>query len=106
MHTHGAGFAHQHMMAEPLHFHDETTLLDRLSKGLQRRSQEVIFLVGAPLNCPLRPGMAGVPGVDGVIELIRQEFHNDPSQLLGTRPCARVRIRKTLPVSFSVPSGS
>jgi hypothetical protein len=68
-------------MSEAFHFHDEPALLDRLSKGLSRRSQEVVFLVGAPLNSPARRGMPGVPGVDGVIELIRQEFRDDPFQL-------------------------
>jgi hypothetical protein len=58
-------------MSDNSYFHDEGALLDRLSKGLKRRSQEVVFLVGAPLCQP------GVPGVEGVIDLIRNEFADD-----------------------------
>jgi hypothetical protein len=39
-------------MSESFYFHDEAALLDRLSKGLQKRSQEVVFLVGSPLCYP------------------------------------------------------
>lgn len=34
-------------MPETCYFHDQAALLDRLSKGLKRRAQEVVFLVGA-----------------------------------------------------------
>ena len=62
------------------HFHDEGALLDRLTRGLKKRSQEVVFLVGSPLCYPQAPGLPGVPGVEGVIDLIRNEFDDDPSQ--------------------------
>ena len=68
-------------MSEPFHLYDEEALLERLSKGLKRHSQEVIFLVGAPLSMPLTPTGPGVPGVDGVIDLIRHEFGDEPAQL-------------------------
>jgi hypothetical protein len=62
-------------------FYDESALLERLSKALRRRNQEVIFLVGAPMSAPPGPGSPGVPGVEGVIELIRSEFADDEQQL-------------------------
>jgi hypothetical protein len=67
-------------MPEALHFYDEDALLERLSKGLKKHSQEVIFLVGAPLSSPVTPRGPGVPGVEGVINLIRSEFHDDSAQ--------------------------
>jgi hypothetical protein len=61
-------------------FFDDAALLHRLSKGLQKREQEVVFLVGSPLCYPITEGGPGVPSVDGVIELIRREFEDDPEQ--------------------------
>jgi hypothetical protein len=54
--------------------YDEAALLERLSTGVQRSNQPVIFLVGSGLTAPIGEGAAGVPGVRGVIELIRAEF--------------------------------
>jgi hypothetical protein len=68
-------------MTQPFHFYDEAALLERLSKGLKKRSREVIFLVGTPLSAPIKPGDPGVPDVDGVIDLIREEFGDDTAQL-------------------------
>jgi hypothetical protein len=68
-------------MPDPFHFYDESALVDRLTKALRRRNQEVIFLVGAPLSAPMGPGSRGVPGVGGVIDLIKREFAEDPEQL-------------------------
>ena len=67
-------------MVKTLEFHDESALLDRLSTGLTRRPQEVIFLVGAPLSSPLSTGLPGVPDVNGMIDLIRSEFSVDPAE--------------------------
>lgn len=61
-------------------FFDEEALLQRLSTGLRKRPQEVVFLVGAPLSAPTKDGTPGVPGVDGIINLIRAEFENDASE--------------------------
>ena len=55
--------------------------MERLSTGLRKRSQEVVFLVGAPLSAPTAPGKPGVPGVDGMIELIRSEFSGELAQI-------------------------
>jgi tetratricopeptide (TPR) repeat protein len=62
-------------------FYDEEALLERLSHGVKKRPQEVVFLVGAPMSSPLTPSRPGVPGVGGVIELIRQEFADTVSEL-------------------------
>ena len=70
------------MVPEAFHYYGEAALLDRLSRGLKKHSQEAIFLVGAPLSAPVKSGAPGVPGVDGVIDLIRTEFDDDPAQLL------------------------
>jgi hypothetical protein len=63
------------------YFHDEGALLERLGRGLRKRNQEVVFLVGAPLSAPFDRSVAGVAGVEGVIQLIREEFSDDPMQL-------------------------
>jgi hypothetical protein len=62
-------------------FYDEDTLLERLLNGLKKRRQEVVFVVGSALSAPMALGARGVPGVDGVIDLIRCEFQDDSSQL-------------------------
>jgi hypothetical protein len=54
--------------------YDEAALLERLTTGVQRSNQPVIFLVGSGLTAPISDGGAGVPGVRGVIELIKAEF--------------------------------
>ena len=55
-------------------------LVERLSTSLCRRVQEVIFLVGSPLSKPIQRDSPGVPDVEGIIELIRQEFAGSPTQ--------------------------
>jgi tetratricopeptide (TPR) repeat protein len=56
-------------------FHDEAALLERLSRGLKRHPKEVVFLVGSAISAP------NVPGVHGVIDLIRKEFDGDTAQI-------------------------
>src|SRR5579864_3373029 len=68
-------------MNSALHFYDKSALLERLTHGIKGRNTEVVFLVGAPFSAPRKPGEAGVPGADGVIDLIRAEFQTDPAQL-------------------------
>ena len=68
-------------MNKSIHFYDEDALLERLSRGLKRHCQEVVFLVGAPLSAPVTTGGPGVPDVKGVIDLIRREFEDDSQQL-------------------------
>src|SRR6185312_5898396 len=67
-------------MPGPFPFHDEGALLERLSNGVRKYSREVVFLVGAPMSSPISPGKLGVPDVDGMIALIKEEFKNDPLQ--------------------------
>lgn len=53
---------------------DMPVLLNRMTQGALRRGRPVVFLVGSPLACPDLPGRRGVPGVSGVIDLIREEI--------------------------------
>jgi len=68
-------------MTEPFHFFEQADLLYRLSKGLLKREKGVVFLVGAALPAPLEPGTPGVSSTDGIIQMIREEFSGDPTQL-------------------------
>jgi tetratricopeptide (TPR) repeat protein len=61
-------------------YFNEEALLQRLSTGLHKRPQEVVFLVGAPLTAPVATNSLGVLGVDGIIHLIRKEFENDAAE--------------------------
>lgn len=60
-------------------FGDLDDLLFRLNGG--RRDQQVVFLVGSALTAPAEVGSPGVPGVAGVLQLIREEFGADPEGL-------------------------
>jgi tetratricopeptide (TPR) repeat protein len=73
--------AHPSDMKEEIQFFGQPDLVYRLSKGLERREQGVIFLVGAALSSPMKPEARGVLDTDGIIELIREEFAGDSSQL-------------------------
>lgn len=55
-------------------YYDEAALLERLTTGIQRSGQSVIFLVGSPISSAVPPRSEGVPNVSGVIDLIRREF--------------------------------
>jgi hypothetical protein len=68
-------------LKEAFHFFEEAELVYRLSKGLEKRDQGVIFLVGAALSAPLKSGSPGVLATDGMIDLIRTEFSGDRFQL-------------------------
>jgi hypothetical protein len=56
--------------------YDESALLDRLTEGVRRQDRSTVFLVGSPITAPIGGTTDGVPGVDGVIEIIREEFLN------------------------------
>jgi hypothetical protein len=68
------------MNATPI-VYDQDALLQRLSSGISKRLQEVVFLVGAPLSEPLAPNAPGVPGVRGMIDLIKGEFEGDKAEI-------------------------
>jgi len=65
------------MPSADIQFYNESALLERLTTGVKRQNQSVIFLVGSPLTAPLAVGQPGVPNVSGVIDAIRNEFQGD-----------------------------
>jgi hypothetical protein len=68
-------------MSQQLNFFEKAALVYRLSHALKKRSQEVVFLVGSALSTPVTPGAPGVVNSDGIVDLIRQEFSDDPVHL-------------------------
>ena len=69
-------------MTQSPFFYDEAALVERLSNGIRKRCQEVIFLLGAPMSAPMATGLPGVPAVQGIVDLITAEFRDEPAQLL------------------------
>jgi hypothetical protein len=67
------------MLNNKIDVYDEAALFERLTRGVKRADRPVIFLVGSAITAPLNEHTAGVPGVGGMIELIRNEF-DDPAQ--------------------------
>ena len=55
-------------------YHGAVALVDRLRNAVRKRDRTFTFLVGSPLASPDREGGHGVPGVQGMINLIGQEF--------------------------------
>ncbi len=55
-------------------YYDSNALLDRLTAGVKRTQQRAIFLIGSALTTPTESSLPGVPGVEGVIDIIRREF--------------------------------
>ena len=75
-------------------YYTSTALVDRLHNASQRRNRPVMFLVGSPLSLPDQDGGHGVPGVSGMIDLIREEFKGSSAeaefaQLLDGEPANR-----------------
>jgi tetratricopeptide (TPR) repeat protein len=58
--------------------YSEEDLLDRLTDGLSSSGREVVFLIGAPASAA---GPKGIPDVEGIINLLRQEFRAKISTL-------------------------
>ena len=56
-------------------YYSPSDLMDRLCYAADRRDRTVTFLVGSPISAPDHIGGHGVPGVTGMVELIRDEFH-------------------------------
>ena len=54
-------------------YYESVDLVDRLGNSAMR-DRAITFLVGSPLSLPDYKGGHGVPGVSGMIDLIRREF--------------------------------
>jgi tetratricopeptide (TPR) repeat protein len=65
-----------------LDIYDEQALRDRLTNGLNRSEKQVVFLVGSALTAPPSPSALGVPGVEGIIDLIKTEFDDQQADEL------------------------
>lgn len=66
-------------------FSSREALLDRLVEACREPSREVVFLVGAPLCAPARPGKPGVPNVAAMIGLIEDRYADDHRALSSLR---------------------
>ena len=55
-------------------YYGPADFVDRLCNASDRKDRTVTFLVGSPLSLPDHVGGHGVPGVSGMVELIRAEF--------------------------------
>ena len=49
-------------------------LISRISR---RESREIVFVVGSGVTAPWKEGAKGVPGTQGIIDLIQEEFRDD-----------------------------
>ena len=49
-------------------------LVDRLCNAADRKDRAVTFLAGSALTLPDHVGGHGVPGVSGMVDLVRAEF--------------------------------
>lgn len=66
--------------AQHSHFFSLDDLVNRLTYTARNKSKKIVFLLGAPFSAP-RANKNGVPDVDGVIDLIRQEFSGDENSI-------------------------
>jgi hypothetical protein len=92
-------------MKRDFDFYDEPALLHRLSVALKRRPQEVVFLLGAALSEPARPGAPGVLGTAELIEHIRHEFIGDSEQQRQFEHAIRSAGHKRYQAAFSFLQG-
>ena len=70
-------------LTEHFECYQESDLLDRLTNGLQGSDKEVVFLVGSALTAPSKAAEAGVPGVDGIIKIIQDQFESSTQEELA-----------------------
>lgn len=61
-------------------YYSSADLVDRLCNASDRKDKSITFLVGSALTLPDHVGGHGVPGVSGMIDLIRREFDDSGSQ--------------------------
>lgn len=78
--------------------YDAKTLLDRLTKPHPRRPY--VFLFGSALTAPCE-NVAGVPGVDGVVDLIREHYQRHYPSAVDTLNIALAGARNRYQAAFS-----
>ena len=61
-------------------YYESAALIDRLCNVADEKDKAVTFLVGSPLTLPDHVGGHGVPGVSGMIDLIRREFEDSDAE--------------------------
>ena len=61
-------------------YYNPADLIDRLCYTADRKDRAVVFLVGSPLTVPDHIGGHGVPGVSGMVDLIRSEFEGSDAE--------------------------
>ena len=61
-------------------YYKSADLIDRLCSAADRKDKTVTFLVGSPLTLPDHVGGHGVPGVSGMVDLIRREFEGSETE--------------------------
>jgi hypothetical protein len=88
------------LLQRNFHFFREADLVYRLSKGLERRGRDVIFLVGSALSAPITREGQGVPIANGIIDLIRSEFSGDPVQLASFDDAVGMAEQKSYQAAF------
>src|SRR5436853_4095834 len=62
----------------------EKQLVHGLTRQGKSSARNIVFLVGSPLVAPVRSGEPGVPGVAGMMNLIREELEGQLELRSGT----------------------
>ena len=62
-------------------FYNSSDLVDRLCNAADTKDRTVTFLVGLALSLPDHVGGHGVPGVAGMIDIIRSEFEGSEAEV-------------------------
>ena len=68
------------MLSNKQKFYESADLVERLCSAATENNRAVIFLVGSPISTPDHVGGYGVPGVSGMVELIRRELKSSDSE--------------------------
>ena len=61
-------------------YYKSADLVDRLCSAADKKDGAVTFLLGSPLTRPDHVGGRGVPGVSGIVDLIRHEFEGSDAE--------------------------
>lgn len=85
---------------------DESALISRLSTALYRRRQNVICVVGSPLSAPIQVGSPGVPGVSGIIQMIRQEYADSEEESASLEAALNSAQGRTYQAAFRFLQGT